>query len=130
MSPLLSYLLVCGRVIRDEYIGGLFTYLDIFEVVLIPKGQTSTVRSFVVVGKLNAAKSGLLNIEVKIIDPDKNEFAKSVIVGPAAMGDTEIAARFDLLTFQKTGRYTLQVTVDGTPLEDGGRYYFEVKNEV
>ncbi len=129
MKTQVSYLLTTGRVVKDEYKGGLYSYIDIFESILIPKNQNFWIQSFVVAGKIYTSKNGLLNIEVSILDPENIEFKTNKLSGTFVVGDIEVTTAFNLMKFEKLGRYLIKIKVDGELLEDNDKFYLEVVKE-
>lgn len=124
----LAYLLPCANIIRDEKTRK-FSYIDIFQAIAIPKGLTESFTIFSVGGKIISVPAGATKVEVSVIDPDGVNIATAVLQGTLAVGDLDIAADFIGVKLTKTGRFFFKVKFNGAPVEDNGRFYFDVVKE-
>ena len=125
MANTLSYLLTCGRVIKDQTTQ-FFTYLDVFDVLVIPKGNEFLIQSFWIAGKLYLDTSGKVEAKIKFIYPDGTESAPSSVNGIVNPGYLQITAYFNMIKFTQIGRYHLKINFQGEDLETSDKFYFEV----
>ncbi len=125
MANTLSYLLTCGRVIKDQNTQ-FFTYLDVFDMLVIPKGSEFLIQSFCVAGKLHLDISGQVEAKIKFIYPDGTESIPSSVSGIVNPGYLEITASFNMVKFSQIGKHYLKVNFQGEQLETSNKFYFEV----
>ena len=125
MSNTLSYLLTCGRVIKDQNTQ-FFTYLDIFDALVIPRGQDFLIQSFWIVGKLNLDINGKVEAKIKLIYPNGTESSPSIVTGDVHPGFLQIAAYFNMIRFTQVGRYYLKINLQGEELETSNKFYFDI----
>lgn len=123
----ISYLLCAGRVIQDT-VTGKYSYIDIFDRIMLLKDQKSIWQAFYIAGKLSNIQAGKYNIEVQIIDPESKEFGKVTFVSrDLVAGDATFSAYYALLNVEKVGRYNIKILINGKVLVDKvNRYYFDV----
>lgn len=128
MSPALAYLFLCADAIQDKTTFK-WTFINCFDLFIISTGLEFTIQNFRVAGKLNNVPAGTTNTEIRIVDKKEKIIATSVLSGLLEQGDVQFAAVFNLVKFDKPGRYFFRTYFGGKKLADGNRYYFDVIKE-
>lgn len=127
-EPSVSYLLTTGKIIQDSA-SGKFSFIDVFDIIVIPKNDPSTIQSFSIGGKLMNAKAGILSVDVKILNPKGEVLSKMPLSGKVNGGDVELSVLFPIVEFKDEGVYLLKVSMDGKDLPDDNKFYFKVRKE-
>ncbi|HEV2403379.1 MAG TPA: hypothetical protein VGS08_04210 [Candidatus Saccharimonadales bacterium] len=125
-KPILNYLVVAGRTLQDSATNR-WSYIDLFDTILIPEGADTATQSFVVAGRLDNVTAGPSQTQVTITAPDDELAASIELSGQLEAGSVNMNAIFELIKFEKAGRYHLHVTYNGKQLDDDSRFYFDVK---
>lgn len=126
----LSYLIPVGKIIQDK-ITGKFSFIDIFDTFTIPPNLNFLYQSFFIAGKISDIKAGKHKIDISIVDPEEKEFA--TIHFPerdVVHGDVPLTAFFNIVKFEKIGRYHIKAFVDDEELKGHSKFYFDVKKGV
>lgn len=127
MANTIQYLISCARAIKDEYTKKL-SYLDIFDIVLIPKDSPVTISSFVVGGKAYTTEGGKITFIARILDPLGNILQTSPLdEATVVTGDIEMSFFFNLVKFSMIGRHYIKISANGIDLDDGNKFFIEVK---
>lgn len=129
MESYVSYLVATTRVMRDANKNGLFSFIDVFESLVIPKKLESATQSFTVAGKIYTDKAGFLKINVSVLNPKKEILNTVELSGDFVVGVIHISATFNLITFTTVGKHFLKVSINGKQLEDNDKFYFDVIKE-
>ena len=119
------YLIACDNIIRDDALLKP-SLIGIFDVLVIPQGQTKLLYSFMVGGKFYTPTLGELSTKIKIIDPNKKLFKETEVLGSVNSGDTDLKASFPFAEFTLRGKYLLKLSMGGVDMEDNDRFYFIV----
>jgi len=127
-TPELVYLLMVWNAIKDES-SKKWSLINIFERIIIPANLEFLYQSFDVACRINNVHPGESKTEVKIISPDRKVFATSPLSGTLVAGDVSFVAKFTLLKFIQTGRYTYRVIHNGKVLAGTNNYYFDVTKQ-
>jgi len=125
-EPQLAYLLPALRLIQDAPTAK-WSYIDIFWTITIPSNIEFTIVDMNIAGKMNNLPGGETTMEVHIIAPDGDVFAKSSLTGSVEQGDSDITAYFSNLRFDRPGRYSMRVLYSNKVYKDDGKFYFDVK---
>lgn len=128
MKPTLAYLFLCADAIQDSF-SSKWTYVNCFDLFIITKGLEFSIQNFRVGGRINNVPNGTIGTEIKIVDKDEKVLATSMLSGELVEGDVQFAAIFNLVKFDKPGRYYLRTYFGGKKLVDGNKYYFNVIKE-
>ena len=128
MPNTIEYMFTCGRAIKDQGTG-LFTYVDAFGNLFIPRNSDSLIQSFFVVGRLHAATGGNIKVETTYISPDGIRSAPSIVVGEILPGFVDFACYFPIAKFTQIGKHYLKIKLQEEELEAGNKFYFEVRKQ-
>lgn len=122
-------MVACSSIIRDET-SKKFTYVDVFQALVIPKGIDSYPLFFAVGGRLLGVQPGLANVVLKLQYEDGEVLANSKLSGEVLGGDLDVSARFDLVPITKAGKYYIKVEYNGVAIQDNDRFYIVVTKAV
>ncbi len=128
MDPKLIYLFACGNTLKDE-VSKKFTAIDLFSTVIIPKSLDFWFQGTHIIGNIDNAPAGPVDIDVMIFDPDEKLFSQTRVSGPILPGAVMFAGFFPVLKFEKQGLYHLRAAINGTALRDNGQFYIKVIKE-
>jgi hypothetical protein len=119
------FLVGAGRIIQDT-ISNKYSYIDLFDMIIIPKENDFWYQTFYVGGKLQVSQSQKYVIEVKIEDPNKTIIG-SVLFPETDLvtGEVPLSAFFALVKVSNAGRHYIRVSVNGEEIKDD-RFAFEV----
>lgn len=121
MNNELAYLMTCSKAIQD-FNTKLFSYIDVFNVVFLQKSVKKIQLSFFVVGKVLNVTAGPVKIELKLYDPTKVAIVSMELDSNANAGDMELAIQVPLITFEKSGKHTLEVKLNDKVITDDGHF--------
>jgi len=125
-SATISFLICAGRIIQDGMTKK-YSYIDLFDQIIIPTGNDSFYQTFFVGGKLSVYKNSRYLVEVKIEGPNKKVIGKvSFPEADLVTGDVPLSAFFALVKFTDAGRHYIRVSVNNEDLKDGNKFYFDV----
>ncbi len=125
MANTLEYLFTCGRVIRDQT-SGLFTYVDGFDTLFIPKESDFLYQNICIIARVYYAVGGIVKAEIRFVDPDRVDSTPVVITGAMSPGYIQLAAAFPIQKFTKVGKYYMKIKFQDVELENENKFYFEV----
>ncbi len=128
MQTTVHYLLICNRAVRDMGTG-LFTYVDTFGQIIIPKDNDSATQSFWIGGSIYSSIGGDVSLELRIEFPDGTQSVPSIIKGNISPGDVGLSTYLPLVKFTQIGMHYLKAKFQGMELETGNRFFFEVKKQ-
>jgi hypothetical protein len=123
-----AFLIFANRVIQDA-ISGKWSYIDVFDEIVIPASLDYFYQSFNIGGRLNNVPAGETKMELRLIDPNDLVFATQVLTGTLQKGDVGLTAAFNLLKFVLPGIYTLQIFFNGAELPTSNKYHIKVSKE-
>lgn len=123
-----AYLVTCYRAIKDE-LTQVFTYVDAFDYIGIPKGNDFIYQTFTLAGKIHSSINGQMKLEVSFEYPDQTKSSPQVIEGNIREGDFHFSTVFTVAKFTQPGVYYFRVKINGEDLETNDRFYFEVKKQ-
>jgi hypothetical protein len=125
MPAYISYVIPVSRVIRDAETNKL-TFIDVFGLVIIPKGEDKTIQFFTIAGRLVGTLAGDAKVTVTI-ENEGIAVAKRELSGSGlSPGSIDFQARFDFVEFTKVGLHYIKVEYNGALLPDENRNYIMV----
>lgn len=128
MKPTLSYLLTAFRSFQDSS-SGMWSYIDVFNTLIIPSSLEVAVQTIYVAGKINNVPSGPADVKVAIHGANGELIAEVNMKASLLEGDLNLNVEFKNIILASIGRYMISVHFNGKKLVDGNRYYFEVKKD-
>ena len=126
MEPEIVYLHVADQVITEEGTGKM-SIIGSFVDIKIPDSDTTVVvpQFTVLVGISNP--NGAKNADIKILDPDNEEYTSLSLSGDADnIQLLNLRAIFTVQQFTKKGLYKINVELDGKKLKSNAHHTFTV----
>lgn len=125
-TPELGFLLTANKALQDS-ITRQWSFIDITNAFFMPKSLNFLYQTVHVGGRILNVPAGLNKTVVSIVDPEYKLVIAQELSGQLTQGDVDFAARFNLVKFEKLGRYHLKVIHNGVPLKDDDKFYFQVQ---
>ena len=127
MDSKLIYLVTCFRGIKDV-VTTYFSFIDVFDVIWMPKDNDFVWISFSVGGKLYSDVDGDIKIELYFIYPDNIISSPPIVVEGKNIqkGDVHFVGTFPMTKFTQIGKYQLKAKLNGQILNSANDFYFNV----